>query len=35
MPLKKGNSKKIIQENTKKMIEKEGKKPEQAYAIAN
>lgn len=34
MPLKKGSSKKVIQENTKKLIE-EGYKSAQAYAIAN
>jgi hypothetical protein len=34
MPLKKGKSRKDINENTKKLIH-EGRPPEQAYAIAN
>lgn len=34
MPLKKGSSKKVIQENTRKLIH-EGRDPKQAYAIAN
>jgi hypothetical protein len=34
MPLKKGSSKKAIEANIKMMIEKEGKPPRQAVAIA-
>ncbi len=33
MPLKKGTSKKVIQENTRELI-RSGRTPEQAYAIA-
>lgn len=34
MPLEKGKSKKTIQHNTEKLI-REGRSPQQAYAIAN
>lgn len=34
MPLKKGSSRKVINENTKELI-RSGRKPDQAYAIAN
>lgn len=34
MPRKHGTSKKVVEENTKELI-KSGRKPDQAYAIAN